>query len=771
MTTKRRTWVDFWILKRIEKDNCYTYILFLYTYTLFFIHVHSFFYTRTFLFWYTYTLSKVIRCSRNNYRFIWTDVASEKLIASHNAQFHLSSLFLFELILYNITMNLRSSLTDAMYLSLEDLIVTVNNHVESQDYAIVKQWIKKNLKIDQMIKTYLRCDREEKSKLKSHEQKRKHSFTRLVKCSFSCFVLNKISVSWILVVKDFNHNHSLIIEEAHFILRKLAIISETVSKIDYQSKTQATFAQILISMRLEDENCILKSRDIYNVKQSIRRNTFESLTSIQFLLQNLKRDNWYYKCRTTFFSHEITHLFFVEKHIFELLKNNWEVLLMNCIYKINKYKLSLLVIVDHIFLSITFYVDFAFLTKETEKNYTWVLETFQKYLREENIFISNVMITNRDLKLINVLHQIFFIVRHFLCVWHVNKNVLKHCKSDFSIKEKWEKFYSEWQTMIYAHSIEIYQEKWNKLQNDHYAKHFEIINYLKNIWIRSFDRKIIKCYINQIRHFFFTTISRFESAHQVLKHNLKFLIDDLKMMMNNIEILLMNQRKEYATKFDETKMRVSFDLKISSFKDLISHVISHALRMIFNQYVLIDQSNHSFVCTHFWIIVSNLSCSHWIKNRIRASTKILLLENVHQHWYFVKFIITSRIIDSLLLIQESTVARDRERSVKSIIKSSSQADLMKMMNEMMKDVMKEQIFSQTRREEISTQRNSSQFEMTENVVSSRKQASVRDRVVTQRRNRERERRRERNRERDRDRERDDRNDLSVSTEDVNEIIQ
>jgi hypothetical protein len=92
-------------------------------------------------------------------------------------------------------------------------------------------------------------------------------------------------------VKDFNHNHSLIIEEAHFILRKLAIISETVSKIDYQSKTQATFAQILISMRLEDENCILKSRDIYNVKQSIRRNTFESLTSIQFLLQNLKRDN------------------------------------------------------------------------------------------------------------------------------------------------------------------------------------------------------------------------------------------------------------------------------------------------------------------------------------------------------------------------------------------------------------------------------------------------------------------------------------------------
>jgi hypothetical protein len=492
-----------------------------------------------------------------------------------------------------------------------------------------------------------------------------------MKCSFSCFVLNKIDVSWIFVMRNFSHNHSLIIERAHFALRKLAIISETMSKIDYQSKAQATSTQVLISLRLEDENCILKSRDIYNVKQFIRRNTLESLTSIQFLLQNLKRNNWYYKYRITFFAHEVIHLFFVEKHIFELLKNNWKVLLMNCIYKINKYKLSLFVIVDHISLSITFYVDFAFLTKETEKNYIWVLETLQKYLEQKNIFISNVLMTNRNLRLINALHQIFLIVRHFLCVWHVNKNVLIHCKFDFIIKKTWKKFYSEWQAMMYAHILEIYREKWNKLQNDYYAKYFEIINYLKDIWIKSFDRKIIKCYINKIRHFFIISTSRSKSAHRVLKYNLRFFIDDLKMMMNNIEILLMNQRKEYATKFDETKMRVSFDLKISSFKDLISHVTFHALRMIFNQYVLIDQSNHSFVCTHFWIIVSNLSCSHLIKNRIRSSTKILLLENVHQHWYFVKFIITSRIIDSLLLIQESAVARDRERSVRLIIELSS----------------------------------------------------------------------------------------------------
>jgi hypothetical protein len=64
-----------------------------------------------------------------------------------------------------------------------------------------------------------------------------------------------------------------------------------MSKIDNQSKTQATSAQVLIFLRLEDEDCILKSRDIYNVKQVIRRKILESLTFTQYFLKNLNRDN------------------------------------------------------------------------------------------------------------------------------------------------------------------------------------------------------------------------------------------------------------------------------------------------------------------------------------------------------------------------------------------------------------------------------------------------------------------------------------------------
>lgn len=44
-------------------------------------------------------------------------------------------------------------------------------------------------------------------------------------------------------------------------------------------------------------------------------------------------------------------------------------LIMNCIYKRNKYRMSLFTIVEHISIDITFYVDFAFLESKRSKNY------------------------------------------------------------------------------------------------------------------------------------------------------------------------------------------------------------------------------------------------------------------------------------------------------------------------------------------------------------------------------------------------------------------
>ena len=64
--------------------------------------------------------------------------------------------------------------------------------------------------------------------------------------------------------------------------------------------------------------------------------------------------------------------------------------------------------------------------------------------------------------------------------------------------------------------------------------------------------------MNRIRHFFTTITFRSESAHKVLKQQLRFFIGDLKLVIDKIEILLMNQKKDYAMKLDVVKMRVFF---------------------------------------------------------------------------------------------------------------------------------------------------------------------------------------------------------------------
>jgi len=53
----------------------------------------------------------------------------------------------------------------------------------------------------------------------------------------------------------------------------------------------------------------------------------------------------------------------------KLLYLNIKILIINCIYKINKYKMSLLIIIKIIILNIIFYVAFYFIKSENYNNY------------------------------------------------------------------------------------------------------------------------------------------------------------------------------------------------------------------------------------------------------------------------------------------------------------------------------------------------------------------------------------------------------------------
>ena len=72
---------------------------------------------------------------------------------------------------YSIIMFMNASFITKTYFILKDLLFIFNNHVEIQNYVIVKQRMKKNLKTKKIIKIYFRCDRRKRSKKIVHERK------------------------------------------------------------------------------------------------------------------------------------------------------------------------------------------------------------------------------------------------------------------------------------------------------------------------------------------------------------------------------------------------------------------------------------------------------------------------------------------------------------------------------------------------------------------------------------------------------------------------
>jgi MULE transposase domain len=115
------------------------------------------------------------------------------------------------------------------------------------------------------------------------------------------------------------------------------------------------------------------------------------------------------------------------------------VFIMDCTYKINKYKIPLLNIIGITCFNTSFYSGFIFLKKESTENYVWALEMFKNILWQENQ--QSVLITYRELTLMNVIPIIFSSTTHILCVWHINKNILVKCKKFFKTQEGWDKFF------------------------------------------------------------------------------------------------------------------------------------------------------------------------------------------------------------------------------------------------------------------------------------------------------------------------------------------
>ncbi len=269
--------------------------------------------------------------------------------------------------------------------------------------------------------------------------------------------------SWELDIRTAEHNHEASSTiAAHLSLRRLT----EEQKANVASLTRAGAAPRTIT------NAILQNlpatasvtvKDIYNARQKIRTETLAGRTPISALAEQLDANEFSWQVKTDNQGH-ITHLYFAERNNLALYKRYPEVLLLDCIYKTNRFKMPLLNMVEMTGLNTTFYVAFAFVRTEQEEDFTWAL---QQFIRSTTT-TPGIAVTDRDLGLMNSLESQLPRTTHLLCQWHIAKNILGKCKVYFPIASST----TNSETPFDQNDWTIFSKRWNQLVRSSTAESF-----------------------------------------------------------------------------------------------------------------------------------------------------------------------------------------------------------------------------------------------------------------------------------------------------------
>ncbi len=117
----------------------------------------------------------------------------------------------------------------------------------------------------------------------------------------------------------------------------------------------------------------------------------------------------------------------------------------------------------------------------------------------------------------------------------------------------------------------------------------------------------------------------------MLKRQLDASIDDLKIVIKSIDLLLMNEYINHLLVIDNAKIRFSLNLRHSVYQLISSYVTYVVIRKIHSQYQkIIENSTIVSVCIEVFIIITDLSCAHLIQKRL-FEVEFLLLNDDHSH--------------------------------------------------------------------------------------------------------------------------------------------
>ncbi|XP_058741131.1 protein FAR1-RELATED SEQUENCE 5-like [Vicia villosa] len=270
-------------------------------------------------------------------------------------------------------------------------------------------------------------------------------------------------IGWKVVVKCGMHNHRLDKDlVGHDILGRLK--DDERKFVNDMTKYNMAPRYIVSALKDKDPRNITSTTQIYRVRATYRLGKRGALTKMQMLLSLIHQEKYMCWSRNKESSDIVADIFWTHPNSVKLLNMFPLVLIFDCTYKTNRYRLPLLEIVGVTSAKLTFSVAFAYLEYEREENLTWALDKLNELFYYEKL-LPDVMVTDRELALMNAIDSVYLNVSHLLCTFHISKNVSMKFK-EYVKSERQEHVMDQWNNMMYSNTKdEDIMDLWNNMMH------------------------------------------------------------------------------------------------------------------------------------------------------------------------------------------------------------------------------------------------------------------------------------------------------------------
>ncbi|SAM03616.1 hypothetical protein [Absidia glauca] len=441
----------------------------------------------------------------------------------------------------------------------------------------------------------------------------------------------KLRSGWTLRAINNEHNHELDNDmSGHSSSRRLDAASRQTVAVMTAAGSQPR--QIVTTLRQTNPAINLTSRTIYNERNRIRQAQLDGRTPISALMDELARTDEYVMDFRVGDDDNITHLFFAHHKSIKMVKLYGSVLLMDCTYKTNRFKMPLLEVVGITGSWKTFFCCFVFLAAETQHDYEWAMQAISTKLYD-GLSPPITIATDRDPGLMGAIGRIFPTTNNIICLWHIDKNIVSNCRRDFNgDEEDWAGFLGMWKATVQSLEPAEFDNTWDRFETSYLTTNPSAVQYIKATWIPHKER-FGTPWTRHFLHLKSTTTARVESAHHTIKSYIKVSTGHLRDVQAKICLAVENQDKEIHAKLMNDRIRIAHSHRIHMLRNIVGRVSAYALEATLKQVQRSAEANLS-PCTNHFTTTMGLPCAHYILHGTQGTHDFrLALNDFNRHWW------------------------------------------------------------------------------------------------------------------------------------------